>query len=130
MTVRSPSQEWRLYIFGIGSTFRLWKSNTAMSAITLRMKTKIIIAAWASFNFNFGSFRNMRYIRIPEIYLQKIFSFWNMIRIHNYLSYHFHKDISFQNSWEMDANWIGELDYFAKQNLLNNDLPIYLLRQQ
>jgi len=63
MTVRSPTQEWKLYIFGM--LLRLWKSNTAMSAMTQRMKIVIIITAWAIFKMGLGPSRKRRYIRIP-----------------------------------------------------------------
>ena len=84
MTVRIPSQEWRLYMFGI--LLRLWKSNTAMSAITVRVKTEIIIVAWPIFNLNLDStFRSMRYKRIPKIWIyiinQVIFWKWRFLNL-------------------------------------------------
>jgi hypothetical protein len=29
MTARMPTQEWRVYMLGMGGTFRLWLSNAA-----------------------------------------------------------------------------------------------------
>ena len=64
MTVRSPIHEWTLYIFGI--SLRLWKSNTAMSAITVRIRTEIMITAWTIFKMGLGPSLKSRYVRIPE----------------------------------------------------------------
>ena len=73
MTVRIPIQEWTLYIFGID--LRLWKSNTAMSAITVRINTDIMITAWTIFKMGLGPSLKSRYVRIPEK-VHKISKFW------------------------------------------------------